>query len=248
MKDILALLNKFGLMEKEAKTYLALLSLGPSTVGQIAKKAELKRPTLYLVLEELRKKELLLKVPHPKKAIYQAKSPEEIYNQAIDNIRELETNLPQLKSFQVENKDIKTLYYEGIEEIESALRYKIDKLRGTEIFAFLSKGGTKEANKRFFETNKKWTKELKDFDIKIKGITPETEKTKILKKEYLLEYKEISLIPEKEYSSNISIEITDLFIRIIDLQGEQAIIVENKEVVKAFKDIYKLTQKGLKKK
>ncbi|MBU2235559.1 helix-turn-helix domain-containing protein, partial [Patescibacteria group bacterium] len=41
-------LIQFGLNSKEASVYLAALELGGSPVLKIAKKAELKRPTVYL--------------------------------------------------------------------------------------------------------------------------------------------------------------------------------------------------------
>ena len=117
MVDIERLLGKFGLTPKEIQAYLAMIKLGPATAGQIASRAGLKRPTVYIILEELRQKELLLKIPHTKKAIYQAKSPQELYNQMAEQVGELHEALPQLRSIMGENKRIRTLYFEGLKEI-----------------------------------------------------------------------------------------------------------------------------------
>jgi len=46
-------LTNIGLTEKQAKLYIALLSLGEATVLQIAAAASIKRPTAYLILEQL---------------------------------------------------------------------------------------------------------------------------------------------------------------------------------------------------
>ena len=46
-------LKQLGLEEKQAKIYLASLELGPDTAQNIAYKASLKRPTTYVILEEL---------------------------------------------------------------------------------------------------------------------------------------------------------------------------------------------------
>ena len=48
-------LENLGLSEKEAEIYLALLELGTGTVVEVAKKSGVKRPTAYLVLDELKK-------------------------------------------------------------------------------------------------------------------------------------------------------------------------------------------------
>ena len=49
-------LQNVGLDEKTAKVYMAVLALGTSSVKTIAEKAELKRPTVYLHLDELMQK------------------------------------------------------------------------------------------------------------------------------------------------------------------------------------------------
>ena len=46
-------LQSIGLNDKQAKVYLALLFLGPSRVSAVAKQAELKRPTTYIIIGEL---------------------------------------------------------------------------------------------------------------------------------------------------------------------------------------------------
>ena len=46
-------LKNLGLNDKEANIYLALLQLGKSTATKIAKKSGLKRPTTYVIIEQL---------------------------------------------------------------------------------------------------------------------------------------------------------------------------------------------------
>ena len=54
MQNITETLINLGLNEKQAKVYLALLQLGQAGVTAVAEKAGTKRPTTYLILEELR--------------------------------------------------------------------------------------------------------------------------------------------------------------------------------------------------
>ena len=49
----------YGLSEKETHVYLAALSLGAASVARIAQRANEKRPTTYLVLEDLMRKNLV---------------------------------------------------------------------------------------------------------------------------------------------------------------------------------------------
>jgi HTH-type transcriptional regulator, sugar sensing transcriptional regulator len=76
--EIPEILEKTGLNQKEALVYMALLELGTSSVEGIAKKAGTKRPTTYLILDELQRKGLASLVPRAKKTLYTAESPEQI--------------------------------------------------------------------------------------------------------------------------------------------------------------------------
>ena len=69
MNHLISQLVKVGLNEKESRVYLALLELGSGTAYAVAKKAGIKRPTAYIVLDELRKRGLVLKIPKSKNTI-----------------------------------------------------------------------------------------------------------------------------------------------------------------------------------
>ena len=74
-------LEKLGLHPKEASVYLATLELGTASVEAIARKAETKRPTTYLVLDDLQRRGLVSLVPRAKKTLYTAESPELILSE-----------------------------------------------------------------------------------------------------------------------------------------------------------------------
>lgn len=57
--EIADVLQKIGLQQKESAVYLALLELGTADVSGIAKKAGIKRPTCYLVLDDLKNRGLV---------------------------------------------------------------------------------------------------------------------------------------------------------------------------------------------
>lgn len=52
-------LQQFGLSEKEAKIYIALLSMDKAVVSDIAKKAGVNRSTAYILLEALKERRLV---------------------------------------------------------------------------------------------------------------------------------------------------------------------------------------------
>jgi len=71
-------LKKLGLDEKEAKVYLVCLEFGHAPVQNIAKAAQLSRPTAYRIIESLRKKGLVRQVKKGKNNLIAAGSPDEI--------------------------------------------------------------------------------------------------------------------------------------------------------------------------
>lgn len=93
--EIIDVLKLSGLTEKQASVYLALLELGTASVQLIAKKADLKRPTTYLILDELQQKGLISKVPQ-KKALFTAESPEKFVSDLSKKQEMVKRFLPEM--------------------------------------------------------------------------------------------------------------------------------------------------------
>src|SRR3989344_2363716 len=73
-------LQNLGLSEKESKVYMAVLDSGPETAQNIAKKADINRPTAYLQIESLKSKGLMSECQRGKKTFYSAESPNRLLN------------------------------------------------------------------------------------------------------------------------------------------------------------------------
>lgn len=74
--DLQRSLQQLGLTENQTKVYLACLQLGKDTVLNIAKYANVKRPSTYIILEELQKQGLVTKISEGKKSYFKAEKPE----------------------------------------------------------------------------------------------------------------------------------------------------------------------------
>lgn len=112
-----------GLSEKAAKVYLAVLSLGTSSVQQIARKSGLKRPTTYLYVEELLHDGLLEKYPSGKKEFFIAKDPSIIEQRAERQTAEVKSLLSTLRHLQMETPGRpKVTVMEGRKALEEVYR------------------------------------------------------------------------------------------------------------------------------
>lgn len=240
MQEIIENLKSIGLEDKEAKIYVALLKFGQATVGDIADEAGIKRPTTYVILDELRKKGLVLKIPDAKKAMFQAKTPDEFFAQTVENISNFEKVLPKLRSMSPSKQAIKTLYFEGVQGIKDALYYRIEDLKDSIDEGFFAKH--EGVSNVMVEMQDKWIKDLQKNQIQIGGVTPDHPSTRMYVEKYKGIFNNFLFAPIEDYSADISIEVTNKFVRILDFYDLKAIIIENPRVVRALGQIFKLAK------
>jgi len=74
LKDIINEIKMFGITEKEAEVYLAILSLGTTTVSNIMKKVNIHQPRLYSILNRLYEKGFI-EIEDGKPKLYKAVDP-----------------------------------------------------------------------------------------------------------------------------------------------------------------------------
>jgi len=112
-------LKIIGLNEKETAIYLAALELGQETVSHIAKKADIKRPTAYLILDALQKRGLVNAISKGKQTLYGAEEPQKLMGFVAQKERALRNILPYLEA--IHNKRIakpRVRFYEGREGLK----------------------------------------------------------------------------------------------------------------------------------
>ena len=85
-----------GLNDGESAVYIACLELGEKPVGIIARRAGLKRPTTYLVIERLEQMGLLVGRKSAKGMLFRAASPYVLFEQKKKACNALEDNLSAL--------------------------------------------------------------------------------------------------------------------------------------------------------
>lgn len=114
-------LEGLGLNSKEQACYLALLELGEASIADIAKKAAIKRPTAYVVVNQLSEKGFISEFRRGKHARFIAKEPSGLVADARMRLKELENVMPMLESLkQKENSRPRVLIFEGKEGADRA--------------------------------------------------------------------------------------------------------------------------------
>jgi len=117
------LLEELGLTDKEAKTYLAILELGSSTIKPIADKAGLKRTSIYNFIDHLIELGLVTRTTPSGTAYYQAISPQRLLELQKERLNKLEQQLPEFMGlFNTLGAKPRISYYEGPEQIKNIMR------------------------------------------------------------------------------------------------------------------------------
>ena len=116
--EIAEALEKIGLNPKQARVYLAALELGTASVESIAKKAGTKRPTTYLVLDELQARGFASTVPRAKKILYTAENPEFLQREIYRKEELLKRFMPNLLAvYNARKEKPQVLLFEGKEGV-----------------------------------------------------------------------------------------------------------------------------------
>ena len=242
MNSIINHLQELGLNEKQAKVYLALVEIGSGTAYAIAKQAKVKRPTTYIILEELRTKGLALKVPHKKNQVFIAKNPNELFVEQEEKLQRAKRVLPELLARASKNgNEVTTYLFEGSGGIKQALRYGLETLEEKELLCYYAKADKGSGNipKMYFDHYN----DLSKLKVKIRGFAPDHSSNKIFREMDRLSKREVLSLPLNEFSPNVSVQVADSFVRVMLHKSSQALIIENKEYAQMMKQVFELLWK-----
>jgi len=241
---LLKTMEDIGLTEKEASVYLSLLSLQTGTAYQIAQQCDVKKPTVYVILEELRRKGLALKTPHAKKMLFAAVDPFEYLQEQERRVKATYAMLPKLRALG-QGSPSGVYVFNGLSGIEQAMDYKFDSMRGKTYCSYFSKFATNNDDiKRIYAD---WDKKALAANIRFRIITTKKEGAnvyEIFKTPADSEGVRIQTL-EKFESPTSSIEIAESFVRITDEKDIQATIIDNKATADAMRQIFEIVwEKG----
>jgi sugar-specific transcriptional regulator TrmB len=247
--NLMESLINLGLNEKEAKIYLALLQFEKATAYTIATRSGLKKPTAYVILNNLVAKGFALKIPYKENHYFIAKSPKECLALAKEKLYTVEEALPELMAMRKKSDEKASVsYYEGLDGIKEMNRKIISVMKAKPVAErnFVAFYAHQKDTPSFLQ--KYWIELIEEFDrekIKRRFIT--TKHPSIawyLKKEMIRQAGlEVKALSEKDYSSNISIEIYDNFVQIVSHRYIQGILIENPDIADVTRQIFNLVWK-----
>lgn len=233
-------LNQFGLQNKENDVYLACLELGYCGVNEIAKKANIKRTTVYDVLAGLKNKGLIGQTINDKKRLFYAESPEKLGQMLEEKQRKLAEIMPFLKSIHnTSGQKPKMRYYEGIEGLKSV--YNDILMQNGEILAFIKEDVLNSLGNEFV---KEFDKKRKKLNINFKIIGADYDNVIEYAKNDKINNKEIRIVKKEEFPFSLEMNIYGNCVSYVFLEEKIGIIIESTEIANNMRLLFKLAWKG----
>lgn len=233
-------LQTIGLNEKQAAVYTALLQLGKGTAYAVAEKSGLKKPTAYVILDELLKKGLVDRVPRARTQLYVPRSPEQAFAVAEEKIKVAKQKLPELLALaKGSGSKVNVMYFEGVSGLQDLVEYRIREMRGKELVGFYATDPkTSPELSEYFRT--KWSAGMKELGIPMRGIVPDDPSLAAYRKADASFRREVKIVPRTAYSSDVAIDVIGDLVRIQDYKNLQGVLLENADVAKTVREIFEL--------
>lgn len=234
--DILKILEQIGLSEKEAKIYLKLLELREALPSTLAKRANVKRPTTYVILEQLLQKGLVSHVKKGKLFYFRAQSPHSLLEDQQKKYKDLEKALPELINLNEKYTATPQMsVYEGekglIQIMEDTLTTKTELLCWADVD--LAVGSLRSYYPSYI------AKKVKR-KIWLRGIFSYSKLALRFKETGEKELREVYLIPKEKFPFKNEINIYDDKVAIISHKDQVGVIIQNKDIADTQRSIFNL--------
>lgn len=234
-------LQHLGLNEKEAKVYLALLQLGTATVPAISVKAETKRPTTYLILEELRMKGLATLLPKKAKALYTAESPRILLEEQREKEEIIRANLPELLAIYNSKKEKpKVVYYQGEDNI---LKLYAEIFKEKEILFY---GSIASISPKVREQINRYSVKIKKDKLNVREVLQADAESVQFAKDNNLENHRLKIAPENFPFPTDNIIFGNKVAIITYKDSPMAVVIESNDVVATYKSLFEIAWQSIK--
>ena len=170
-----------GLSEKEAAVYNAALELGPTTALHIARKTGLKRPTVYVILDHLKKKGLVETQLQGIKQRVAAADPDQFDALISDQKKTFDSILPDMLAlYKLRGTRSQIRYYEGPNGIKTAYEQLLREIKTGDPYYIVS---DQESWQRNFDVVwlEKWIERRARKQLDARIILPDSERNRFVK-------------------------------------------------------------------
>ena len=138
-EKLLSILKEIGLSNDEAEVYLSALSLGITSVLKLARATNIKRTTVYGIVDSLKEKGLMRIELKGLKQFYAAENPEKLEIMLERRKDQFAKNLPEFMAlYKLEGGESVMKYYTGIPAMQEIYRQTLKEIRPREDYLVIT--------------------------------------------------------------------------------------------------------------
>ncbi|MFA6523325.1 MAG: helix-turn-helix domain-containing protein [Candidatus Peribacteraceae bacterium] len=238
-KDLLFILRSNGLDDKEAQLFLAGLQAGSAPASEYARVTGLNRVTAYNTLEGLVRRGLFTVAKKVRGKCYAPVPPGQFALEARKNLTLLERSLPELKSLQGgKERKPEVRFFEGWEGVRHVYQ---DTLAAHE--ELLNFANSAVVRSHWPAYDEEYVAERVRRKIHLRGIAPDDEAGRRVHGEDKAKFREIRLVPGKDFDFTNEINIYDHKVAICSFGSPTSmfgVIIESKEVAETQRQIFEM--------
>ena len=236
-------LQAAGLSDNEARVYLAAVATGPTSIQEIARRAGIKRTTVYPVYEALEFKGLMCTKYKGFKKLYAAEHPDKISAVVLEHQRRFQSVLGELTAlYNLQSGDSAIAHHEGLEAIKGVYNGLLRDIKPGENYMIISSGS-------------EWYKYAPDFfddflarraklNINVRAL--------IIPNEFGVQYHKERKVPNEKvrlFKPHVKFTSSILTIprKVVIHQLEDpvwAMVIENTQIVKTFQELFEILWKS----
>ncbi|OGF22013.1 hypothetical protein A2Y83_02910 [Candidatus Falkowbacteria bacterium RBG_13_39_14] len=242
------ILENLGMTKDEVNLYLAGLELGEDSVQNLAKKADIKRPTAYKILDDLIDKGVFYQTLKGKKRFFGAENPEKLQTALKQKEIELVKIMPELKSiYNLLEAKPKIKFYEGLNGAITVYEDTLASTRRDDVIL------TYTGIKKFFdffprEYAQEYFKRRVAKNLKVKMIAIDSEVSREWERNAIRDLREIIIIEENKFNFFGDTEIYGNKVALISYKENfMAVVIESEEIANMQRFIFNLAWDKLQK-
>lgn len=245
MNEYMSLLEQFGLSDKESALYVALLELGQADVAMVASKANVKRPTAYVLLDTLKDKGFV-SLQDGAGRQYRAEDPRKLLAYEKTKVAQLEKAMPGMLGL-VSDSELKpgARFFTGAEGIKAVYEESLLQSAGSEMLAI----GNAEAVERSIEGFQDWyIKRRAELGISMRAIIPATPEGLKVADRDRKELRETRLLESKDFTEAVELNIYGNKISAVSFVENELIgvIIESKVLANVHRQMFELLWRSAK--
>jgi sugar-specific transcriptional regulator TrmB len=244
-ESLIQILKNIGLSENESKVYFSSISLGPSTILKIARSANIKRSTVYSVIETLKQQGLMYIEMRGFKKLYTATHPEQLEQILEKRQNAFKTYLPEFLSiYNLSGQEGVVKYYEGLEAVKSLYDQSLKLIRPHEDYLVITNQAQWfQLDESYFSTYIKRRAKLNIQTRLLFQDSPLAREHKRLEKNF---HEEIKILPPGTALDIDMVLIPQMLIIHQLIAPIMAIVIENKSVIKMQKELFEIIWQSIK--